>query len=396
MSHILKLAIILFLAISVQSCKDDLPSGAGTIFKEGFVQANGTQFVLDGKPFYVTGVNNHYLTFSSDEEMIRVLDDAVAMGANVVRIFLQPVIGSLDGTTVPTIWDRDSRAESSNLGVNGNFILYWDAENNRMGINLGQNGLYRVHLLVSEAKKRDLKLIIAFLDFWSYTGGAQQMRAWYGSDNERTFFFKDASTRRDYKAFVQTLLNYRNPLTRILYKDESTIFAWELMNEAYIEPDSVKRAWIEEMSSFVKEIDPHHLVSSGGANVYSNLSDLAIETLDFGTWHGYPKYYNWTTQKFNKKIIHFCAIAKRHNKPVLLEEFGYARSHSDQASVYKLWLETIEKNKDCAGWLVWRLVSRQDHGGYPHDEYDQFDIRNDGGKTWQVLKQAAHVDRLNR
>ena len=47
-----------------------------------FVKTSGTAFALDGKPFFVTGVNNHYLTFGSRDEVTRVLDDAVAMGAN--------------------------------------------------------------------------------------------------------------------------------------------------------------------------------------------------------------------------------------------------------------------------------------------------------------------------
>src|ERR1700681_882888 len=63
---------------------------------EGFVGRSGTSFVLNGRRFPVVGANNHYLTYGSREEVLRVLDDAVAMGANVVRTFVQPVIGSKD------------------------------------------------------------------------------------------------------------------------------------------------------------------------------------------------------------------------------------------------------------------------------------------------------------
>lgn len=51
------------------------------------IKTSGTNFALDGRPFFVTGVNNHYLTYRSQAEVTRVLDDAVAMGANVVRTF---------------------------------------------------------------------------------------------------------------------------------------------------------------------------------------------------------------------------------------------------------------------------------------------------------------------
>jgi hypothetical protein len=45
-------------------------------------------------------------------EVTHVLDDAAAMGANVVRTFLQPVIGSLDGS-IPTIWNWHSQADAT-------------------------------------------------------------------------------------------------------------------------------------------------------------------------------------------------------------------------------------------------------------------------------------------
>jgi hypothetical protein len=51
----------------------------------------------------MAGVNNHYLTFGSAVEVTRVLDDAVAIGANVVRTILQPVIGSILGPALTAI-----------------------------------------------------------------------------------------------------------------------------------------------------------------------------------------------------------------------------------------------------------------------------------------------------
>src|SRR5262249_1370754 len=57
----------------------------GAALAAEFVQTKGTGFTLNGNPLFVTGVNNHYLTSGSEKEVIRVLDDAVALGANVVR-----------------------------------------------------------------------------------------------------------------------------------------------------------------------------------------------------------------------------------------------------------------------------------------------------------------------
>jgi hypothetical protein len=246
-----------------------------------FVKTSGTAFTVDGKPFFVTGVNNHYLTFGSKDEVIGVLDDDVAMGANVVRTFRQPVIGSLDGK-VATIWNWHNGADASDLGVGGAYLLYWDPHEGGMAINDSPNGMENV-------------------DFQ----------------------------------------------------------------------------------------DHNHLVGSGHANVDPKLSGPTTPTLDFGTWHGYPLYYNLTVREFNNAITEFCGMAGRADKPVLLEEFGSARSNRDSAEAYALWLDTLARDSNCAGWLVWRLVSRQDSGRYPVGEHDQFDIRNDESPIGHVLQDAA-------
>jgi mannan endo-1,4-beta-mannosidase len=360
-----------------------------------FVRTSGTGFTVDGRPFFVTGVNNHYLTFGSQNEVTRVLDDAAAMGANVVRTFLQPVIGSLDGS-VPTIWNWRSPADAYDLGVKGTYLLHWDPQKGGMAINDGPDGMQKADFLVAEAGKRHLRLIVTFLDFWAYTGGAQQMRAWYGSSDESSFFFRDPRTKRDYRNWVAHVVQRVNPLTGLAYRDDPTIMAWELMNEGNASPESLRLAWTAEMSAYVKSQDSNHLIGSGHANVNEKLSDLTISTLDFGTWHGYPLYYKLTVRQFDDMIAEFCRFAADAKKPVLLEEFGYARSNPDQAKAYAMWLDTLVGDPDCAGWVVWRLVSRQDNGGYPADEHDQFDVRNDGGPLWNVLKEAVAQSRRIR
>lgn len=353
-----------------------------------FVKTAGTDFTIDGKPFFVTGVNNHYLPYGSPDEVVRVLDDAVAMGANVVRTFLQPVIGSIDGST-PSIWNWKFEGDTSDLAVRGTYLLYWDPRKNRMAINDGANGMEKIDFLIAEAGKRHLKLIIAFLDFWAYTGGAQQMRAWYGSQDKSQFFFEDPRTKQDYRDWIKHVVQRVNPLTGLAYRDDPTIMAWELMNEGNAQTEALRLAWTAEMSAYVKALDPNHLLSSGHANVYEKLSDLTIPSLDFGTWHGYPLFYTLSVQQFDDMITDFCLKAAHLNKPVLLEEFGYARSNRDAAEAYEKWLDTLVRDRNCAGWVVWRLVSKQDSGRYPLDENEQFDIRNNGSAIWNVFKAAT-------
>lgn len=381
------IALMGFLALALPGTTD---GNVDPVAPKDFVGRIGTRFVLNGAEFPVAGVNNHYLTFGSEQEVVRVLDDAVALGANVVRTFLQPVIGSLDGSTTPTIWDFHSKAETSNLGVNGTYFLYWDTGSGAMAVNEGARGLAKLDFLMAEAAKRDLKVILALLDFWSYTGGAAQMSAWYGSRDAGRFFARDPRTVRDYKAWAKHVILRTNTITGAVYRDDPTIFAWELMNEPNIRPARLLRRWVGEMAAHIKSLDPHHLVTTGHGNIYESFSDIEeIPEIDFGTWHGYPIHWNVSPEVINEKIGEFCAIAQRAKKPMLFSEFGHARSNPDHVDVYRMWLDTLLRNQDCAGWIVWRLVSRQDSGRFPVDSHDQFDIRNDGGALWQVLKEAA-------
>jgi mannan endo-1,4-beta-mannosidase len=362
-----------------------------------FVTADGVDFKLDGQPFFVTGVNNHYLTYGTDAEVIRVLDDAAALGMNVVRTFLQPVIGSLDGSE-PTIWQWRTEVATSDLNTNGNYLLFWDPKAGRMLINDGADGIQRVDFLIAEAKKRNIKLIIALVDFWSFTGGIQQMRAWYGSHDKSTFFFEDPRTRQDYKDWVRHVVWRLNPRTGLRYRDDPTIMAWELANEANALPEQLRLRWTAEMAAYLKSQDPNHLIGSGNANPDLATFDISVPNIDFGTWHGYPKYLDINPEQFNVMIKQYCDVAPIHRKPVLLEEFGYARSNPDQIAAYEKWLKTLAQDRNCAGWLVWRLVSRQRNGKYPVDENPiaQFDVRNDGTPLWSVLKNAAATGRQKR
>jgi mannan endo-1,4-beta-mannosidase len=354
-----------------------------------FVRTNGTSFVLQGRRFQVVGANNHYLTFGSKEEVTSVLDDAVAMGANVVRTFIQPVIGADDGS-MKNVWNWESRADSSNLGAHGVRMLSWDAASSRMVFHDDENGLQRLDFLLTEARRRNLRLILAFLDFWPYMGGAPQISAWYGSADKYTFFAKDPRTRKAYKDWVRHVVLRVNDIDGTAYKDDPAIFAWELMNEPDIHPNDLLLEWVTEMAAFVKEMDANHLLATGHSNIVNRLADLPIPNIDFGTWHGYPAYEKISIEQFDSLIRGFCDKGKKAGKPVILEEFGVARSDQKQAEAYRMWSATIRRNLDCAGWVVWRLVSRQDGGNYP-DDHDGFDVVNDGGDAWMALKEAARL-----
>ncbi|MFH9299002.1 hypothetical protein [Streptomyces sp. NPDC017520] len=74
-----------------------------------------------------------------------------------------------------------------------------------------------------------------------------------------------------YKNYVSYALNRTNHYSGVKYKDDPTIFAWDLMNEPRYEAQSPEediegttlRAWVDEMGAFMKKIDPNHLLGAG-------------------------------------------------------------------------------------------------------------------------------------
>lgn len=69
-------------------------------------------------------------------------------------------------------------------------------------------------------------------------------------------------------------------MTNVAYKDDPTIFAWELMNEPRCLSDpsgDTLQEWIQEMAFYVKSIDPKHLLEIGVEGFYGPSSpDRAI------------------------------------------------------------------------------------------------------------------------
>lgn len=105
------------------------------------------------------------------------------------------------------------------------------------------------------------------------------------------------------------MLTRVNSFTGIAYKDDPTIFAWELMNEPRCQSDLSGKPiqdWTAEMAAYVKSIDSKHLVEVGLEGFYGNsmpektqhnpgyqvgtdfISNNQLKDVDFATIHLYP------------------------------------------------------------------------------------------------------------
>ena len=136
------------------------------------------------------------------------------------------------------------------------------------------------------------------------------------------------------------------------FKDSPAIMAWELTNEMRCGGDAVRNlprsanctpalldSWIDEMSTYVKTLDPHHLVTWGGEGEFNRNSttdwayagadggdfdhELTLKHVDFGTFHSYPDWWSKTVEWTDQWIKDHAAAGKTACKPVVHEEYGW-------------------------------------------------------------------------
>ena len=220
-------------------------------------------FMLDGKPMCFAGSNNYYLTWKSEAMIDSVFQNSKKMGLTVFRQWGHLDAGSLDGT-VPHLKDDGTKE--------GVYFQYWDTKTNQPAYNDGKDGLERLDFLLKKAKEYDIKLVLTLTNNWPDFGGIDQYLLWYGL-TKHVEFYTDPRVKQAYKDWATHLLNRVNTLTGVAYKDDPTIFAWELANEPrrrnYTKTDSADgwdketiTKWAEEMSAHIRSMDPNHLIAA--------------------------------------------------------------------------------------------------------------------------------------
>lgn len=348
------------------------------------VEKNGNQFLVNGHPFYVNGFNTYWL-------MVLAVDQSTR--GKVSDVFRQ---ASSVGLSVCRTW-------AFNDGQ-------WRALQ-KSPSDYDEEVFKALDFVVSEARKHKIRLILSLVNNWEAYGGKAQYVYWgkaaglnLTSDDD---FFSHPTLRSYYKAHVKAVLNRVNTLTNIAYKDDPTIFAWELINEprCVSDPSGNKlQAWIQEMVVYVKSIDPKHLVEIGLEGFYGpstldrvqfNPNTYAQQVgtdfirnhqalgVDFASVHIYAD--SWISPSISDSHIPFIKSwmqvhiedAEKHlGMPVVFTEFGVSRkdpgfnsSYRDAviSTVYETVLESTKKGGSAGGSFLWQLFP--DGTDYMDDGY---------------------------
>jgi mannan endo-1,4-beta-mannosidase len=373
-------------------CAGSSPAGRAHSAHHGkaFVKRAGPELRLRGETFRFAGSSNYYLMYKSRFMVDEVLEAASDQGFRVMRIWGSLDIGNQDGSN------------SIRGKADGVYFQYWDGT--APAYNDGADGLQRLDYVIARAGELGLRLVIPFVNNWNDFGGMDQYVRWRDSstpDDQSWFhdsFYTDPVIKQWYRDWISHLLNRRNSLTGVRYKDDPTIMTWELGNEprclsagAYPRSPSCTTStlirWADEMSTYVKRIDNKHLVSVGDEGFYcrpngahwtencgegvDTLAFTKLKNVDVMSFHLYPDSWGtdvaWGTEWIER---HF-RDARKLGKPAMLGEFGLL-DKSMRNPNYKLWTDTVFR-RNGAGALYWILSGLQDDGTlYP--DFDGFTV----------------------
>jgi mannan endo-1,4-beta-mannosidase len=333
-----------------------------------FVRARGSRFVIDGKPFRFVGANVSVMHRDEDRaRMPETLRQASLAGIRVVRVWASGEGGPND------------------IGPVGADSADWPRTHPFRWAPGKWNEEAFVHLdnVIAEAGRNKLLVQLCLVNWWRDTGGVTQYLRWAGITNaadekfrvgintERAMlFYTNDETRRLYREHLEKLVTRRNTVTGTLYRDDPNIFGWELMNEAQAVTSrwAERRAWIAEMSSYLKSLDPNHIIAPGdwgyrtAAERREWLRDHQLPNIDYCDVHIYPRddgdSFVDSPTALREFIDNRAAAALALNKPLVFGEFGMGSDGYkgfSQAEWYRAYLEGNVR-AGAAGAMFWILT----------------------------------------
>ncbi|KAK4719049.1 hypothetical protein R3W88_017387 [Solanum pinnatisectum] len=327
-----------------------------------FVRTRGAHFVLNGSPFLFNGFNSYWLMHVAAEPTERY---------KVSEVFKEASAASLSVCRTWAFSDGGDAALQISPGVYDERVL---------------QGL---DFVISEARKYGIRLILSFVNNYKDFGGRSQYAQW-----AKYAGIQNINSEDDFYTHPKIVTRV-NTMTRIAYRDDSTIMAWELINEPRCNADysgKTVNGWVQEMASFVKSLDNKHLLEIGMEGFYGDsmpekkqinpgfqvgtdfISSHLIKEIDFATIHAYTDQWlsgqsddaqatfmqRWMTSHWQDSRT----ILK---KPLVLAEFrksskdpGYNQNARDtfMSLVYRNVYNFAKARGTMGGSLVWQLLAQ--------------------------------------
>ncbi len=281
----------------------------------------GIHFCRDANYYYFGGVNMYQLFQYKDKPTIDAwMQDAVNDHVAVIRTWM---------------FDHGSLEPAKGVYPEANWVWF--------------------DYILDSAKRHNLQILPVLENYWGDFGGANSVLAWNGVNGGTWKFFSAADCPAcitDYKNYFNFAANRVNTFNGIRYKDDPTIFAWELMNEPRYQgatpnedtTGTTFRAWVDNVAGYMKGIDPNHMIDIGNEGQMANYVFGGGAYTGFGSNTGVPFIYTAQSPYIDFTSIHpYIAedwscfnqakaqallaqfISDSHNvvgKPIYMGEFG--------------------------------------------------------------------------
>lgn len=348
-----------------------------------FVRVRGSEFVVADRPFRFVGANIDPLHGDVNRARYREILDAMAM----------------DGLTVGRIWALGEDLPTAGAWVRKYALFRAGPEE------FIEDAYQQLDRVLAAAQKLGLRLILTLSNHWRDYGGAPMYLRWAGkSDDGLGFedFYSDDRTRDYFQKGLLKLLGRRNTVTGVLYVDDPTIFAWELMNESLVvspRGHAARLDWIREMAALIHAHDKNHLVAAGLLG-YSQRREREqwievhkLPEIDYCDSHIYmqnseggvslQRMYDFLDDR--AQLAHFVI-----KKPLVIGEFGFRTDGPKnylgrpRAEWFERFLRRHFRNQS-SGALVWIY---QPYSGKPRD-YGIYIDRQDTEDVRAVLRRTA-------
>ncbi len=331
---------------------------SSVLHSQSFIRKSGTHLVQDGTLYRYSGPNIEWLGLEGygphDPAGPRLptefeIDDAFAtaaeMGARVVRA---QTIGDTVGCSLCIEPELDKFNEAAFASSD---------------------------IAIAEAAKKHMRLIIPLVGDCATCagGGLGQYLAWNHKGSFQDFF-TDYGVIGSYERHIDAVLNHRNAVTGIRYKDDPTIMAWENCNMCGIfsllsHGDlSQVASWSETIGAHIKQVDAHHLYldTTGIFRNYPKVLDNA--STDIVTFEEYPHWDRLlgpgqppTTAE---TLSHDAAAVTTHGKVFIINEFGWDRTNWTSSADLQRVLDTIIRDPNIMGDDFWALQAHLDNFGF--------------------------------
>jgi mannan endo-1,4-beta-mannosidase len=342
--------------------------------RPGFVQARAGRFVIDGRPFRFVGANLAVMYRDDDRaRMPKTLRQAAQTGIKVVRVWASGEGGPNDVKPIADFndWPRTHAFRNKPDEWNEAEFAFLDQ-------------------VLAEAARNNLRVQLCLVNWWRDTGGVTQYLRWSGvngaDDDKYPFginveqamqFYTNETARKLYRAHVEKVATRRNTVTGVFYKDDPTIFGYELINEGQCVTGrwEERRAWFAEMSSYLRSLDHDHMIAPGDWGYRSAaerrewLRDHEVANIDYCDVHHYPRtdtdVFVDAPKDINEFIENRVAAAYSIKKPLVFGEFGMGPEGYNGASQidwYRAYFENAAR--DGAGGAMFWIMTPDAQRGY--------------------------------